>query len=187
MPATTLGPMARARSPAIVREQTAEALAQGRAGPYRSKRAFPDEPRRHALSRAAGPHRRRSRMRVMREESFGPVVGIMKVCFGRRGDPPDERFSPYGLTASIWTERRRCGQAHRRARSRPAPSIMNRCDYLDPALAWTGVKDTGRGASLSRSAMAIDPAEELPSAPVRERLTFSHARRLVSGRETQCP
>ena len=27
--------------------------------------------------------------------------------------------------------------------------FMNRCDYVDPGLAWTGVKDTGRGASLS--------------------------------------
>ena len=27
---------------------------------------------------------------------------------------------------------------------------MNRCDYLDPGLAWTGVKDTGRGTGLSR-------------------------------------
>ena len=57
--------------------------------------------------------------------------------------------SPYGLTASIWTK-----DADRAAtlgdQIETGTVFMNRCDYLDPALAWTGVKDTGRGASLSR-------------------------------------
>jgi acyl-CoA reductase-like NAD-dependent aldehyde dehydrogenase len=87
-------------------------------------------------------------MRVMMEESFGPVVGIMKV-------PSDEAAvrlmndSPYGLTASVWT-------ADADAAERIGDSIatgtvfMNRCDYVDPSLAWTGIKDTGRGASMSR-------------------------------------
>ena len=38
--------------------------------------------------------------------------------------------------------------------------FMNRCDYLDPGLAWTGVKDTGRGAGLSRLGFEVaDPAK----------------------------
>ncbi|KAJ7136151.1 succinate semialdehyde dehydrogenase [Mycena epipterygia] len=93
-------------------------------------------------------------MDIMMEETFGPVVGIMKVT-------SDEEAlqlmndSPYGLTASVWTnaaenpeseeafmalqEQLECGTV-----------FLNRCDYLDPALAWTGVKNSGRGVSLSK-------------------------------------
>lgn len=86
-------------------------------------------------------------MRVMTEESFGPVVGIMKVS-------SDEQAvelmndSEYGLTASIWT-------GDEEAALRLGDDVdtgtlfMNRCDYLDPALAWTGVKNSGRGCTLS--------------------------------------
>ena len=87
-------------------------------------------------------------MKVMMDETFGPVVGIMKV----KDDAEAIRLmndSPYGLTASIWT-------IDSDAATRIGGEIetgtvyMNRCDYLDPGLAWTGVKNTGRGASLSR-------------------------------------
>ncbi len=86
-------------------------------------------------------------MNVMREENFGPVVGIMKVA-------DDEEAlslmndSAYGLTASLWT-----GDADRAAelgaRIETGTVFMNRADYLDPGLCWTGCKDTGRGAALS--------------------------------------
>jgi acyl-CoA reductase-like NAD-dependent aldehyde dehydrogenase len=86
-------------------------------------------------------------MSVMRDESFGPVVGIMRV----RDDEEAIRLmndSPYGLSAAIWTAdvdaAERIGD-----RLETGTVFMNRCDYLDPGLAWTGVKDTGRGASLS--------------------------------------
>ena len=87
-------------------------------------------------------------MSVMREESFGPVIGIMKV----KGD--DEAVtlmndSPYGLTASVWTRDRDAAVAIG-GEVETGTVFMNRCDYLDPALAWTGVKDTGRGATLSK-------------------------------------
>jgi len=85
---------------------------------------------------------------LMQEESFGPVIGIAPVS----GDEEAVRLmndSPYGLTASIWTmdpdRARRIGE-----RIETGTFYMNRCDYLDPALPWTGVKDTGRGATLSR-------------------------------------
>jgi acyl-CoA reductase-like NAD-dependent aldehyde dehydrogenase len=87
-------------------------------------------------------------MAVMREETFGPVVGIMKV---RDDDEAIELMndSPYGLTASVWT-----ADADRAAaigdRIATGTVFMNRCDYVDPGLVWTGVKDTGRGVSLSK-------------------------------------
>jgi acyl-CoA reductase-like NAD-dependent aldehyde dehydrogenase len=86
-------------------------------------------------------------MAVMREESFGPVVGIMKVA-------DDEEAitlmndSPYGLSASIWTADLDAA-ARIGARVETGTVFANRCDYLDPALVWTGVKDTGKGGTLS--------------------------------------
>ncbi len=86
-------------------------------------------------------------MTVMTEESFGPVVGIMKVA----GD--DEAValmndSRFGLTASVWTtdDKAAIGIGERVA---TGTWFQNRCDYLDPALAWTGVKQSGRGCTLS--------------------------------------
>ena len=87
-------------------------------------------------------------MRVMTEETFGPVVGVMPV------KDDDEAVmlmndSRYALTASIWASdvdaAIRIGD-----RVETGTWFLNRCDYLDPALAWTGVKDSGRGCSLSR-------------------------------------
>ncbi|NQV67436.1 MAG: aldehyde dehydrogenase family protein, partial [Rhodobacteraceae bacterium] len=86
-------------------------------------------------------------MRVMGEESFGPVVGIMKVASDAEAVTL-MNDSPYGLTCSIWT-----ADAERAAtigtQIETGTVFMNRCDYLDPALCWTGCKDTGRGGSLS--------------------------------------
>ena len=85
-------------------------------------------------------------MAVMRDESFGPVVGIMKVS----DDAEAIRLmndSPYGLSASIWSEDPQAAQTIGSALE-TGTVFLNRCDYLDPALAWTGVKDTGRGATL---------------------------------------
>ena len=87
-------------------------------------------------------------MQVMTEESFGPVVGIQPV----KDDEEAIRLmndSRYGLTASIWTQD---AEAALRIGDRVETGtwFMNRCDYLDPALAWTGVKDSGRGCTLSK-------------------------------------
>ncbi len=146
-PETTLGPMARASLAGTVRAQIAEALDKGARGLI-EETAFP-------LSRAGTPWLAPQilvdvdhGMSVMTEENFGPLLGVMKV------DSDDEAValmndSRYGLTASIWS-------ADAEAAERLAEKIdtgtvfLNRADYLDPALAWTGVKDTGRGATLSR-------------------------------------
>lgn len=145
-PATTLGPMIRTSSAEFVRGQVREAIAKG-------ARALIDE-KQFRWSKEGTPYLAPQvlvdvdhTMSVMMEETFGPVVGIMKV----RDDEEALRLmndSPYGLTASIWTRDMdaalRIGE-----RIETGTVFMNRCDYLDPALAWTGVKDSGRGCTLS--------------------------------------
>ncbi len=145
--ATTMGPMAQPRFADMIREQTAEALRKG-ATAHIGMRIPEDRPGSPYLAPevlTGVDHQ----MSVMREESFGPIVGIMKV----RNDEEAIALmndSPYGLTASIWT-----ADTDRAAaigdRVETGTVFMNRCDYLDPALVWTGVKDTGRGAALSFS------------------------------------
>lgn len=145
--ATTLGPMAQPRFAELIRRQTAEALAKG-ARAHVDPAGFP-------ANREGTPYLAPQvltgvdhSMSVMTEESFGPVVGIMKV----RDDEEALRLmndSVYGLTASIWTADVEAAEAIG-SRVETGTVFMNRCDYLDPGLAWTGVKDTGRGASLSR-------------------------------------
>jgi acyl-CoA reductase-like NAD-dependent aldehyde dehydrogenase len=145
--ATTLGPMVKADAAEFVRKQIAAALRSGARAHIDSK-AF-------AKDRRGTPYLApqvltdvNHQMAVMREESFGPVVGIMKV------NDDDEAVtlmndSPYGLTAAIWTEDAEAAQRIGNE-IETGTVFMNRCDYLDPALAWTGVKDTGRGATLSQ-------------------------------------
>jgi acyl-CoA reductase-like NAD-dependent aldehyde dehydrogenase len=143
--ASTLGPMAHARFAATVRAQVAEAVAAG-ATPLIDPALFPADDGGAYLAPQILVNVDHS-MRVMREESFGPVVGIMPVkddaeAIALMND------SPYGLTASIWTQDADKAQEIG-AQIETGTVFMNRCDYLDPALCWTGCKDTGRGAALS--------------------------------------
>ncbi|MBP1804692.1 aldehyde dehydrogenase family protein [Rubellimicrobium aerolatum] len=142
---TSLGPMANRRFADTVRAQTAEAVAAG-ARPLIGREVFPEDDGGTYLGPQILVDVDHS-MRVMREESFGPVVGIMPVS----GDDEALRLmddSPYGLTASLWTSDPE--RAARLGRVLDTGSVyMNRADYLDPALCWTGTKDTGRGAALS--------------------------------------
>ncbi len=145
-PATTLGPMVNASSAAFVRDQIAAALAAG-------ARALVTE-HEFVASQAGTPYLGPTvlvdvdhSMRIMREESFGPVIGIQRVS----GDEEAVRLmndSDYGLTASIWS--RDVDAALALGNGLETGTVfLNRCDYLDPALAWTGVKDTGHGTTLS--------------------------------------
>jgi len=143
---TTLGPLVRTAAADFVRAQTAEAVRQG-------ARALIDEAP-FAMSRAGTPYLAPQilvgvdhSMRVMTEESFGPVVGIMKVAsdeeaIGLMND------SEFGLTAAIWTSDAEAALAIG-DRVDTGTWFMNRCDYLDPDLAWTGRKNSGRGVTLS--------------------------------------
>ena len=150
-PDVTLGPMVRASAAEFVRGQIADAVRSG-ARALVEARSFPaDKPGTAYMAPQVLVDVDHS-MRVMTEESFGPVIGIMKVgsddeAIGLMND------SKYGLTAAIWT-------ADPEAaillgdRVETGTWFMNRCDYLDPALAWTGVKDSGRGCTLSKLGFA---------------------------------
>jgi acyl-CoA reductase-like NAD-dependent aldehyde dehydrogenase len=86
-------------------------------------------------------------MRIMRDETFGPVVGIMKVADDLEAIALMNDCQ-FGLTASLWTsDAERAAEIA--ARLETGTVFMNRADYLDPALCWTGCKDTGRGGALS--------------------------------------
>ncbi len=143
---TNLGPMVRTSAADAVRAQIAEAVKKG-------AKALIDE-KRFPASKAGTPYLAPQilvnvdhSMKIMSEETFGPAVGIMKV----RSDDEAVKLmndSAYGLTAAIWTSDE-AAAAKLGAQIETGTVFMNRCDYLDPALAWTGVKDTGRGCTLS--------------------------------------
>ena len=145
-PSTTLGPMVKTSAAGFVRAQIAEAIAQGAVAHIDPKEFPKDAPGTPYLAPQILTNVNHS-MRVMMEETFGPVVGIMPVA-------SDEEAiqlmndSPYGLTAGVWTTDE-AAALEIGSRIETGTLFMNRCDYLDPALAWTGVKDTGRGCSLS--------------------------------------
>lgn len=141
--ATTLGPMAHRRFADMVRSQIAEAIDQGATAHIPT---FETDDGGAYLSPQILTNVTHD-MRVMREESFGPVVGIMPV----KDDAQAIALindSDFGLTASVWT--RDVTRAEAIADQIETGTVfMNRADYLDPALCWTGCKDTGRGGGLS--------------------------------------
>ncbi|MGA9253183.1 MAG: aldehyde dehydrogenase family protein, partial [Roseobacter sp.] len=144
-PETTLGPMAHARFAAEVRAQTSEATAAG-AKAHIDPTLFPQDDGGAYLMPQILTNVTHD-MRVMRDESFGPVVGIMPV----RDDAHALALmndSTFGLTASVWTQD--AARAERIGDGIETGTVfMNRADYLDPGLCWTGCKDTGRGGGLS--------------------------------------
>jgi acyl-CoA reductase-like NAD-dependent aldehyde dehydrogenase len=145
-PQTTLGPVVRASAAEAVRAQVRDAVARG------AKQLIDDAA--FAASAAGTPYLAPQvligvdhTMPIMREETFGPAVGIMKVA----SDEEAMRLmndSEFGLTAAIYS----ADAARAEALGdllQTGTVFLNRCDYLDPALAWTGVKNSGRGCTLS--------------------------------------
>ena len=144
---TTLGPVVRTSAADFVRGQVAKAVAKG-ARPLIDTKRF-------AADKAGTPYLAPQllanvdhTMEIMTEETFGPAHGVMKVksddeAIGLMND------SPYGLTASVWTEDEDAARAIG-DKIETGTVYMNRADYLDPALAWVGVKESGRGVTLSR-------------------------------------
>ena len=140
---TTIGPMANVRFAAEVRAQVAEALEMGAKAHIAT---MPEDDGAAYLTPQILTNVTH-KMRVMRDESFGPVVGIMPVA------SDDEAIalmndSEFGLTASLWTADVDRAQAVG-DRIETGTVFLNRADYLDPGLCWTGCKNTGRGGGLS--------------------------------------
>ena len=142
----TIGPMVKKEAADFARGQIAEAVSQG-AKTLIDESLFP-------LSQSGTAYLApqilvdvNHAMRVMHEESFAPIVGIMKVSSDAEAIEL-MNDSDLGLTASIWTENINEGE-QLVDKINTGTAFINRCDYLNPKLAWTGVKNTGRGVSLS--------------------------------------
>jgi acyl-CoA reductase-like NAD-dependent aldehyde dehydrogenase len=146
-PAPTLGPVVRTAAAEAVRAQVRDAVARG-ARQLIDEASFPaSSPGTPYLAPQVLVDVDHS-MPIMREETFGPAVGIMSVA----SDAEALRLmndSEFGLTAAIFSADAACAEALGDALE-TGTVFLNRCDYLDPALAWTGVKNSGRGCTLSR-------------------------------------
>ena len=146
--ATTMGPMAQAEAPRKLAAQVEEARSKGGRVLCGGKPIHDAAGRGRFFDPCLVADANHSMHGLMVEESFGPIVGVQKVS------DDDEAVrsmndSPYGLTAAIWTRDQE--RAFRiGAQIETGTFFMNRCDYLDPMLPWTGVKDTGKGMSLSK-------------------------------------
>jgi acyl-CoA reductase-like NAD-dependent aldehyde dehydrogenase len=146
-PETSIGPVVRTSAAEAVRAQVRNAVARG-------ARQLIDEAG-FAASAPGTPYLAPQvlvdvdhSMAIMREETFGPAVGIMKVA----SDDEALRLmndSEFGLTAAIFSADAARAEALGDALE-TGTVFLNRCDYLDPSLAWTGVKNSGRGCTLSR-------------------------------------
>ena len=142
---TTLGPVVRKANADAIRDQIDDAIKRG-AQPLIHASEFPD-PGPAFVTPQVLVNVDHS-MTIMREETFGPVVGIMPVISDSRAISL-MNDSVYGLTASLWTQD--VSIARTLADQLDTGTVfMNRCDYLDPELAWVGVKKSGRGCTLSR-------------------------------------
>ncbi|CAG8641177.1 17299_t:CDS:10 [Cetraspora pellucida] len=143
-PETTLGPMVRTSSAEFVRQQIEEARAKS----LIDIALFPEDKKSTPYMAPQVLINVDHSMRVMKEESFGPVIGIMKVS----SDEEAVKLmndSEFGLTASIWTKDENAALDIGNEID-TGTWFMNRCDYLDPALAWVGVKNSGKGCTLSK-------------------------------------
>jgi acyl-CoA reductase-like NAD-dependent aldehyde dehydrogenase len=143
---TTLGPVVRTSAADFVRSQVDDAIAKGAIAHI--------DPANFPHNKAGTPYLAPQlltqvdhTMRVMKQESFGPVIGIMKVASDQQAIAL-MNDSEFGLTATVFSQDTdaalNIGQ-----QLETGTFFLNRCDYLDPALAWTGVKNSGRGCSLS--------------------------------------
>lgn len=161
---TTLGPMVRGKAADFVREQIAEAVQQG-ATAHIDPAGFPMDEKGSPYMAPQILTNVNHDMRIMTEESFGPVVGIQKISSDEEGIAL-MNDSEFGLTSSVFSTdidtAKQLGQ-----QINTGTFFVNRCDYLDPALAWTGIKNSGCGCTLS--SMGFDHLTRPKSFHIKEK------------------
>ena len=143
---TNLGPVVKLSAANTIRKQISRAISNGAKNIIDKTKFEIDDSENCYVSPSALVNVDHN-MEFMMEETFGPTVGIMKV----KNEEEAKNLmndSPYGLTASIWTSDKEFAYNFGN-KIQTGTFFMNRCDYLDPGLAWTGVKDTGMGVTLS--------------------------------------
>ena len=143
---TNLGPVVKLSAANFIRNQIKQAISEG-ATDIVSKENFKISDNNNCYVSPSVLTNVDHSMKFMMEETFGPCVGIMKVS-NENDAVKLMNDSPYGLTACIWTEDKEFAYNFGK-KINTGTFFMNRCDYLDPGLAWTGVKDTGTGVTLS--------------------------------------
>ena len=143
---TNLGPVVKLSAAQSIRSQVKEAISNG-AKDIISKTNFKISEESNCYVSPSVLIDVDHKMNFMMEETFGPTVGIMKVN-NEEEAAHLMNDSPYGLTACIWTSDKEFAEKFG-PKINTGTFFMNRCDYLDPGLAWTGVKNTGTGVTLS--------------------------------------
>ncbi|KKA26101.1 hypothetical protein TD95_003133 [Thielaviopsis punctulata] len=147
-PTVHLGPVVSKRSKAAIEAHVRDALAKGAVDATPANASFENPPPAGNYVKPTLLTGVTHDMAVMTEETFGPVIPVMKVA----GDDEAVKLmndSEFGLTASIWTKD--VAKGHELADEVEAGTVfVNRCDYPSPDLAWTGWKNSGKGQTLSR-------------------------------------
>ena len=141
--ATYFGPLARAPQLEVLERQVADAVAKGGKLLLGGKR-LPGPGNWFSPTVISGASHA---MALMREESFGPVIGIQKVA----GDEEALALmndTEYGLTAGVYTPD--AARARRiLARVKSGSVYWNCCDRVSPRLPWSGIGHSGIGLTLS--------------------------------------
>ncbi|KAK4249221.1 Aldehyde/histidinol dehydrogenase [Corynascus novoguineensis] len=145
---THLGPVVSKRSKETIQEHIKDALNKGAVDATPDNETFSKLPEKGNFVVPTVLTNVDHSMKVMKDETFGPVIPIMKV----NGDEEAVKLmndSEFGLTASIWTKDTEKG--YELCESVEAGTVfVNRCDFPSPDLAWTGWKNSGKGVTLSK-------------------------------------
>ncbi|PNY29353.1 Succinate-semialdehyde dehydrogenase [NADP(+)] [Tolypocladium capitatum] len=145
---THVGPVISKRSKGVIEAHVKDALDKGAKDATPENESFKNPPPKGNFVKPTLLTGVDHSMTIMTEETFGPVIPVMKV----KGDDEAMKLmndSEFGLTASIWTKD--TDKGHLLAEDVEAGTVfVNRCDYPSPDLAWTGYKNSGKGQTLGR-------------------------------------
>ncbi|RGP69828.1 nad-dependent aldehyde dehydrogenase [Fusarium sporotrichioides] len=145
---TQIGPVVSKRSKQAAEEHIKDAIDNGAKDATPENETFSNPPPKGNFVKPTLLTGVNHSMRVMTEESFAPIIPVMKV----KDDSEAIKYmndSEFGLTASIWTKD--TDKGYELAEEVEAGTVfVNRCDYPAPDLAWTGWKNSGKGQTLSK-------------------------------------